>query len=136
MNILLLENESCVTNVLDITLRRQGHTIWKTTSAQQAIKTSVSNRDFDLLIAAVNLPGRSGIEVALRLKAWMPNLKIILISGFPIGCFNDQHAALFSELPSDAVQFLLKPFLPADLLRRIDRLVVSRSGLSQLAATA
>ena len=136
MNILLLENESCVANVLGITLRRQGHTIWETTSAQQAIKTCVSNRDFDLQIAVVNLPGRSGIEVALRLKAWMPNLKIILTSGFAIGCFNDRHAALFSELPSDSVQFLLKPFLPADLLRTVDSLVESRAGLSQLMATA
>ena len=136
MNILLLENESCVANVLGITLRQQGHTIWETTNAQQAGISCVLNRDFDLLIAAVNLPGRSGIEVALRLKPWMPDLKIILMSGFPIGCFNDQHAALFSELPSDSVRFLLKPFLPADLLRTVDSLVESRPGLSQLAATA
>lgn len=105
MNILILEDESCVVNVLRIVLQRRGYSISETTTAQDALESCGKNGHLDLLIADVNLPTSSGIEVALQLKERIPNLKIILISGYPPGCFNDQHAALFSELPSDSVQF-------------------------------
>lgn len=124
MNVLLLEDELSVLDILRRTLQRRNYALHEATTAQQALKVGGSmNEHFALLIATVNLHVSSGIEVALQLRAWMPNLKVILISGYPPGSFNDQHAALYNELPSDSVRFLQMPFTPADLLRTVDSFI-------------
>ena len=124
MTILLLEDEGVVTRLLRFILQARGYAILEATSARQALEVClVSNNECDLIITDINLPMTSGIEVALQLRARMPRLKIILTSGLPVGYHTDQHSALFSELPSDSVEFLQKPFIPADVLRMVDSLM-------------
>jgi two-component system cell cycle sensor histidine kinase/response regulator CckA len=137
MRVLLVEDETAVMTVLRFILRRRGYSVWEAVTADQALEACrAPNGPFDLLIADVNLPLMSGVDVALQLRAWMPKLKVILTSGIPLGFFNDQHAVLFGELPSDSARFLPKPFTPADVLRAVDSLISPLPGLSQVATTS
>jgi len=78
----------------------------------------------DLLIADVNLPGGpSGVRVALELRSLILYLRIILMSGVPLSLWDEQDAAEWSELPSDSVVTLEKPFQAAGLLQSIRRLI-------------
>jgi len=86
-----------------------------------ALGVSCTTR-IDLLIADVT-PPCCGILVAFQLKAWRPDLRTILTSGYPVNMWDEQQAAELSEIPSDSVRVLQKPFLPKDLLRTVDELI-------------
>jgi CheY-like chemotaxis protein len=101
-----------------------GHTILEATTAEEAFRQlEESDGRIDLLIADVTLPVSSGLRVALELRSLLPYLRIIMTSGYPPNMWDEQDAAELSELPSDSVATLLKPFMPATLIQMVDRFV-------------
>jgi CheY-like chemotaxis protein len=88
-----------------------------------------------LLIADVT-PPCSGIHVASHLIAWMPDLRIILSSGYPPDMWDEQQTAELSKLPSDSVHVLRKPFFPAELLRTVEQLIGAAMEIPIAAATS
>lgn len=66
---------------------------------------------FDLLVADVVLPGRSGIDLAADLARARPALRVLLMSGF-----GDPEIAARDRIP--AYDSLIKPFLPEDLVAK------------------
>ena len=131
MNILVLEDDSDVATFFRLVLQTREYTVSETLEAYNGL-----SGPYDLLIADVNLPVSSGIEVALKLLASTSNLKIILTSGFPIECFGHRHRVLFNQLPSDSVRFLMKPFSMDEVLHTIDSFVASEVGSPRVAAAA
>ncbi|MGA2115694.1 MAG: hypothetical protein ABSH56_13210 [Bryobacteraceae bacterium] len=102
----------------------------KEVSPKQAFRRfEESDGDIDLLIADVTLPVSSGIRVALELRCFLPNLRIVLTSGYPADMWNEQDAAKLSELPSDSVAILQKPWVPG-LMRQAVATLVSLGDLS------
>ena len=119
--ILLLEDDPSVMGIFRAVLKGASHTLIEATSAQAAVACGGIGH-IDLLIADVT-PPCSGIHIAFQLRAWMPHLKIILTSGLPPDMWDEQQSAELSELPSDSVRVLQKPFLPKGLLRTVSDLV-------------
>ena len=118
MTILILEDESCIMDLTCRVLTPLGHTTLKAATAEEAfMRFEESDGAIDLLIADVTLPVSSGIRVALELRSLLPFLRIILTSGYPPDMWNEQDAAELSELPSDSVATLQKPW-PSELLRQ------------------
>lgn len=63
----------------------------------------------DVLLTDVIMPGMSGVELADRLAASLPNLRVVLMSGYTAGAeFEEKHSRL-----------LAKPFTPGALLERV-----------------
>jgi len=119
--ILLLEDDPGVARLFALILRPKGYIVLETPTEEMAIGLGWAEQ-IDLLIADVTPPCR-GIHVAFQLKAWMPALRILLTSGYPPDGWDEQQKAELSEIPSDSVQVLRKPFFPADLLRMVDKLI-------------
>jgi DNA-binding NtrC family response regulator len=73
----------------------------------------------DLLLSDVTMPGISGIDLAMKMKAQHPSCKILLFSGHPAtpGLIEDARARGYE------FQLLLKPMLPAALLLEIGKMV-------------
>jgi DNA-binding response OmpR family regulator len=69
----------------------------------------------DLVIADVMMPGLSGIDLAVRLKAQCPTCKVLLLSG---QAETGELLAAASKQGHD-FQVLAKPIHPRDLLARI-----------------
>jgi DNA-binding response OmpR family regulator len=69
----------------------------------------------DLVIADVTMPGLSGIDLAVRLKAQCPTCKVLLLSG---QAETGELLAAASKQGHD-FQVLAKPIHPRDLLARI-----------------
>jgi FixJ family two-component response regulator len=67
-------------------------------------------RKIDLLVADVTLPARSGIQVALLLRVAIPDLPVILTSGYPVSAWSDRDSADLEMLGSRPVTILRKPF--------------------------
>ena len=130
--ILLVEDDPLVMGVFRSVLQSKGYAILEATSAEQALKWLGNPQRIDLIIADVGLPLRSGIRVALELRKSIPDLRIILTSGYPPDMWPD--VALLREVPSDAIRILQKPFLPKELLDKTEELIgIPNSAASQCA---
>ena len=68
----------------------------------------------DVVIMDIRLPDMSGIDCTTKLRAILPELPIIMLTGFPDG------QTFFRSLMGGARGFLVKPVLPQELLAAID----------------
>ncbi|MBZ5622977.1 MAG: response regulator [Acidobacteriia bacterium] len=122
--ILVLEDEPSLMNLMNRVLRRYGYTILEAADAEEAIRQFKNNdRQIDLLIADVSLPAISGVQVALLLRAELPDLGVILTSGYPTHAWTIRDSRHLLRLGSDSVCILLKPFTPGILLNTISGLI-------------
>jgi len=67
--------------LLEEMLRILGHAAHSAATAEAAIQ-AFEGQEFDVLLADINLPGMSGIELAEQLTARRPALRVIFASGF------------------------------------------------------
>ena len=117
--ILLVEDDPLVGAVERNVLERAGHVLITARNAQQAEAEIVARGESSvhLLITDVVLPGMSGLELASRLRERNPELKVLYTSGYP------RLPEEGAELERPGVEFLAKPFSPAELLNRVERLL-------------
>jgi two-component system, cell cycle sensor histidine kinase and response regulator CckA len=106
--VLIIDDEYAVAEGLSALLQEEGIiTAVAGTAAEGEAAAERSEPDFALI--DVGLPDASGVEVAARLRARFPALKVLIMSG---------HASAAKALPRDpSVRFLQKPFECDALLR-------------------
>jgi CheY-like chemotaxis protein len=120
--ILLLEDDSLVAALIASILKPLGHVILEASTAEEALRRfDEADGSIDLLIADVNLPVASGIRLALQLRSLLPNLRIILTSGYPPNMWSGRDVAELNELPPDSLAVLQKPFLAGTLRSMVSR---------------
>lgn len=118
--VLLVEDEDSVRKLLAEVLRNAGYTVLEAPDGRQAL-TLASHRTarIDVLVTDVVMPEMSGKELAARLHAEQPDLKVVLMSGYG----GDE--ALSESLPELDAMWLEKPFSPCSLAQivreRLDR---------------
>ncbi len=113
--ILLVEDEVNVRELAGRILRQQGYTVWEAGDGQEALSviTEQSLTKLDLLVADVVMPKLGGIELATRLIADDPHLKILLMSGYTDGIIGSK------EIRQLNGSFLLKPFTRSKLTQSV-----------------
>lgn len=112
--ILIVEDEDSVRRLAVRILRALGYKVLDARSGTEAL--AISNRpevDIDLLITDLVMPGLGGQEVAWRLRASRPQLKLIFASGYP-----DPELLPRDELRAGA-GVLQKPYAPDELARKV-----------------
>jgi two-component system cell cycle sensor histidine kinase/response regulator CckA len=120
--LLVLEDESAVMTLLRHMLKQ--YALIEAATAEQALGVLADpGRRIDLLIADVTLPTGSGIQVAQSLRAQIPNLPVILISGYPRSDWSARDFTDLERLGSNSVTILQKPFLSHTLLNAVLRLI-------------
>ena len=122
--ILLVEDEPSILALMSFVLEPSGHVLLKASALEQALQRfDEVDANIDLVIADVKLPGTSGIRVALELRSLLPDLAVILTSGYTPDMWNQNDLTELNQLPSDSIAFLQKPFLPTTLLAMVSRFV-------------
>jgi DNA-binding response OmpR family regulator len=116
--ILVVDDESLIADTLVLILRQQGYVAdaaYDGATALEAIKLIPP----DLLITDVAMPGMSGIDLAIALRASFPNCKVLLFSG------QASTSDLLQEAERQGHNFTLlaKPVHPRDLLAQTSNLV-------------
>jgi PAS domain S-box-containing protein len=112
--ILLVEDEAAVRRLARRVLEGVGYTVLEAADGPEALRLSDRwERDIDLVVTDVIMPGMSGQELSARLRAGRPWLKILYISGYTDDAIL-QHGSL---LPNTS--FLQKPFTPGVLAQRV-----------------
>jgi two-component system cell cycle sensor histidine kinase/response regulator CckA len=103
--ILLVEDEPAVRNFGQRALAERGYLVLVAGSGAEAIATADAYHDrIDLLITDVVMPRMQGRELAARLTASRPGLRVLFVSGFTENSVTDH------GVPAVGIQFLAKPF--------------------------
>ena len=120
--LLVLEDNPSVMMVLRLILEQ--YTLVEASTAEQALRLFTGHgRKIDLLVADVTLPASSGIHVALLLRSEVPDLPVILTSGYPVGAWSDRDSADLERLGSRSVAILQKPFQGSALSDAVGELI-------------
>ena len=120
--ILLLEDNPGVVRLLRHVL--QDYAPIESTNAEEAILRFRDYRStIQLLIADLTLPISTGIRIALILRCENPDLRILLMSGYPADRWDEQARADLARLGSENVKILQKPFYPEVLVNSIQAMI-------------
>ncbi len=112
--ILLVEDEEQVRNVAAGILRRHGYRVLVAQNAGEALLLCERHAGgIDLLLADVVMPGMSGPELARRLAATRPAMRILCMSGY-----TDDAVARHGGLDT-GIAFMEKPFTPESLTQKV-----------------
>jgi CheY-like chemotaxis protein len=107
--LLVLEDDLSVMMILRLMLEQ--YSLIEASTAEQALRLFTDGgRKIDLLVADVTLPTSSGIQVALLLRSEVPDLPVILTSGYPMSAWSDRDSADLERLGGNSVAILPKPF--------------------------
>ncbi len=119
--ILLVEDDECLRRVTRTLLTSVGYGVLEADRPSRAIEIArEQGKPIDLLLTDVIMPNMSGPELSLKLKALLPELKAIFMSGYA----GDALASQMIRVPELAL--LRKPFSRADLLRAVRRALEER----------
>lgn len=117
--ILLVEDDKGVRDFARTMLLQRGYTVLFAGDGDTALKVAQFHvGPIDLLVTDVVLPGLSGTQLAERLRALRPHLRVLFISGMV------REATVKSPALADG-GFLIKPFPGEALLGKVQEILTS-----------
>jgi DNA-binding NtrC family response regulator len=111
--ILIIDDEQMNLNVLKLILEDMGYEITTCSNPFQGEEAALQS-DFDLIVVDLRMPGRNGAEITEAVLVKRPQVKILILTGFP----NDPLAK--RALDAGALSLLKKPFEIAKILDFIE----------------
>ena len=111
---LVVEDEELVRSLVRTTLSRRGYRVLDAADGEEALRVSQGHAGpIHLVVTDVVMPGMSGDELAVKLKSVRPETKVLLTSGYP------DRVAVHRDAIQARANFLEKPFMPEELLRKV-----------------
>jgi two-component system cell cycle sensor histidine kinase/response regulator CckA len=113
VQVLVVDDDVTTRAAMRRVLEHQGYSVIVAEDALDALRMlERTHVPVDLLVTDVQMPGMNGDMLVARVRESWPDLPVIFVSGEP------SNARLVQETGGD-VQFLAKPFLPAELLETV-----------------
>jgi CheY-like chemotaxis protein len=120
--ILLVEDTAMVRSLVTTLLSSYGYNVIAAASGPEAIEIAAqADRSIDLLMTDVVMPRMNGRELADRLTASRPDLRVLFTSGYP------SDTVVRHGIAEARTAFIEKPYLPDDLARMV-RDILDRPG--------
>jgi two-component system cell cycle sensor histidine kinase/response regulator CckA len=124
--VMLVEDEALVRNLAADALRRHGYQVLSASTGLEALDLAgQALHSIDVLVTDVVMPQMGGEQLARRLLAERPALKVLFISGYTDLAVL-QHGSLLA-----GTALLQKPFTPGQLVQRVRQLLDADPGPSQ-----
>jgi CheY-like chemotaxis protein len=122
-SVLVVEDDPSVLGMIKKALELSNYSVLAASSGDEAWKLIQKPETpcIDLVLTDVNMPGMNGLELARKVIAKLPTIKVILMSGYAGD--NLPHM----ELDGPPLTLLGKPFRMSELLVRIRALLASRA---------
>jgi PAS domain S-box-containing protein len=113
--ILLVEDEPSLRNLAAQILREQGYHVLEASDGEEALRLTedLPENKIHLVLTDVVMPQMGGKELAERIKALRPEVKVLFTSGYT-GDTIAHHGILEPD-----IAFLQKPFSPVTLARKV-----------------
>lgn len=117
--ILFVDDENSVRTFAVRALRKKGFDVVGCNSAENALETLETDKNFQLLITDMVMPGQNGIELAKQVLELIPEIKIILASGYSEDILKGE----FTDI--EHLSFIPKPFSLSDLTQKVYEVIAS-----------
>jgi CheY-like chemotaxis protein len=116
--ILLVEDQPQVRELARMALSEKGYNVLVTSSPEDAETVCARhNAEIHLLLTDLVMPGITGRELAKRLTAKHPKLRVMFMSGYTFGIIAP--GGTHNGMLEDGVAFLQKPFTPSALSEKV-----------------
>jgi len=111
-SILLVDDDEVIAKALSNALQEEGFSLDTAQDGAQALERSLL-RFYNLALVDIRLPDMEGIKLLKKLREGNPEIKEIVITGYP----SLENAVQAINEGADA--YVIKPFNPSDLLAKI-----------------
>ena len=111
--VLVADDERPIRTLARRILETGGYRVIEASNGAEGIALLDDDTQLDLLMADLEMPGLAGNEMARRLRAIRPDLKVLFVTGYVDKLF-DQQPVLWED-----EAFLEKPFTPRGLLEAV-----------------
>lgn len=113
--VLVVDDEAAQRRLIREILNTQAYTVLEAADYDDALAVQRKHLGaIDLLLIDLSLPGGSGYDLSKTLLSVEPHLKVLFVSGRA-----GAELCKFFEMQNRDMQFLQKPFQPAELLWRV-----------------
>jgi DNA-binding response OmpR family regulator len=112
--ILIAEDERDIRDLVEFTLKYAGHDVFKASNGAEAVELAPSVKP-DLILMDVRMPKMTGYEACRALKDMdtVREIPIVFLSA------KGQDVEMQTGLEAGAIDYILKPFAPDELTRRV-----------------
>ena len=112
MNILVVDDESVIREGLSRILEGDTYTVDAAKNGHAAIEL-LQQKQFDLIITDLKMPGMNGFEVLNAVKILQPDTPVIMITGFATV------ETAVEAMKNGTVDYIVKPFTPEQILEKV-----------------
>ena len=117
--VLLVEDDPFNLQAVTIYLELMGVQVEQAHNGYEALQ-KLDQNTFHVVVSDIRMPGINGLDLTKRIHQTRPGVPVVLMTGDPTA------PPLSAVKESEAVDLLVKPFLPPELIRRIRRAVGER----------
>lgn len=123
--ILIAEDERDIRDLIEFTLTFAGHQVFKAANGAEAVELAPKVMP-DLIMMDVRMPRMTGYEACRQIKQIdaVKNIPIVFLSA------KGQESEIDTGLDAGAYDYILKPFAPMDLTKRVGE-ILSKFGDAQ-----
>jgi YesN/AraC family two-component response regulator len=115
LSVVIVDDEHMMRQVLRVIVSELGFKVAGEASSGDAVMPIVNERNPDLVLLDINLPGADGLELLRRIRAEHPYVKVVMISG------DTTQAKVKQAVEQGAVDFIAKPFNPDAVMQKLAR---------------
>ncbi len=111
--VLVVEDEPSIRTIISLVLKGKGYRVLEAESGHEALQLfQEASETIDLVVSDITMKKMNGQELVHRLREKAPNLKVLYISGYTWGFFEQGPL-------SQATDFLQKPFGAEDISGKV-----------------
>jgi DNA-binding NtrC family response regulator len=114
-HVLIVDDEANVLASVGVFLEKAGFAVHKSVSGNDALRIISNDSAIEILVTDFAMPGMSGAELISEAMQIRPNLKALIMTGYP-------DADGMTDLPRD-MPILVKPFRRTELITRVKSLL-------------
>ncbi len=116
--ILIAEDERDIRDLVEFTLRYAGHEVYKSSNGEEVVAMAAEVMP-DLILMDVRMPKMTGYEACRVLKEMdgVRDIAVVFLSA------KGQEPEMQAGLDAGAIDYILKPFAPDELTRRVEEIL-------------